>query len=96
MFKLNEGNVLLKPCQRRQLMASLRRAMRLGSRLGKFMLTISLRRAGRAYEVVASVQDSRGEFRCRSRQNDWRGALRDLTRSICQRLHDQCVRLAVA
>jgi hypothetical protein len=89
MIKLDAGNVLLKPCQRRHFFSSLRRALRMGSRLGDFGMTISLRREGRLYEVHADVRDRRGTFTCRSRQNDWRGALRELTRSICNGLHQQ-------
>jgi hypothetical protein len=87
MIKLDQGNVLLKPCQRRQFLSSLRRALRLGSRLGDFGVTISLRRDGRLFEMQADVHDSLGDFRCRCRQHDWRSALRDLTRSICNGLH---------
>ena len=89
MIKLDAGNVLLKPSQRRQLMAWLRRSLRLGSRLGNFVLAITIRRTGRQYEVRAAVNDSAGAFDCRSRHNNWRDALRDLTRSLTQRLHAQ-------
>ena len=44
MVKLIEGNVLLKPTQRRQLMGWLKRVQRLGERLGNFVLTITLQR----------------------------------------------------
>jgi len=94
MIKLEEGNVLLKPAQRRQLMACFRRALRLGARLGNFVLTISLRRIGRLFELHADIRDRCGNFHCRSRQNDWRAALRDLSRSICLGLHEQCLRRA--
>lgn len=91
MVKLNSGNVLLKPCQRRQFFSSLRRALRMGSRLGDFGLTISLRRDGRLYEMQADVRDRRGKFHCRCRQNDWRSALRELVRSILNGLHQQSI-----
>jgi len=94
MIKLEEGNVLLKPAQRRQLMACFRRALRLGSRLGDFVLTISLKRIGKLFELHADIHDRRGNFHCRSRQNDWRAALRDLSRSICLGLHAQCLQRA--
>ncbi len=91
MMKLDAGNVLLKPSQRRQLMAWLRRSLRMGRRLGDFALTITMRRIGRRYEVRAAVHDSFGDFGCRSRQNDWRDALRDLVHTITIRLHNQCL-----
>ena len=91
MIKLNEGNVLLKPSQRRQLMGWLKRSVRFGQRLGDFVLTITLQRHGNMYEVRASVHDSAGDFDCRSRRTDWRTALRELARSISTRLHDQCL-----
>ncbi|MDB5301169.1 MAG: hypothetical protein JWO87_2832 [Phycisphaerales bacterium] len=94
MIKLDEGNVLLKPSHRRQLMAWLRRPLRLGSRLGGFLLHISLHRNRRGYEVQARVHDSGSDFHCRSRQTDWRHALRDLVRAISSHLHQQCIKKA--
>jgi hypothetical protein len=97
MIKLDSGNVLLKPSHRRQMMAALRRALRLGERLGDFLLTLTLRRNGRQYELKATVSDAMGSFACRTRNNDWRDAMRDLIRQITGRLHDQCLgRRAVA
>lgn len=89
MIKLDAGNVLLKPSQRRQLMSWLRRCQKLGDRLGDFILTIKMRRSGRQYEMRAAVHDAAGDFVCRSRQNDWRDALRGLVRALTLRLHDQ-------
>jgi hypothetical protein len=54
MIKLDAGNVLLKPSHRRQLMTALRRCMRIGERLGNFVLSITMRRCGRALELRAS------------------------------------------
>jgi hypothetical protein len=92
MIKLNAGNVLLKPSHRRQLMAWLRRSLRIGSRLGQFALVITMRRQGRQCEVTAQVHDAAGSFVCRSRQHEWRDAVRDLVRSLVNRLHDQQLR----
>jgi hypothetical protein len=92
MIKLDLGNVLLKPTHRKQLMTALRRSLRLGERLGNFVLSITLRRTGRIYEAQAAVRDSAGDFDCRSRQQDWRGAIRDLVKMLTHRLHDQCLR----
>ncbi len=89
MIKLDFGNVLLKPSHRKQLMARLRRALRIGSRLGQFMLVITMHRSGRQCEVRAQVHDAAGDFVCRSRQHDWRDAIRDLVKSIVNRLHAQ-------
>ena len=52
MIKLEPGNVLLKPSQRKQLMTWLRRSLRLGERLGNFVLTITMQRSGRFYEML--------------------------------------------
>jgi hypothetical protein len=96
MIKLQSGNVLLKPSQRRQISTLLRRCVRLGQRLGDFVLSITMRRCGRIYELRADVQDTAGSFACRSRQNNWQDALRDLARTLTHRLHAQCLRRAIA
>lgn len=98
MLRLIEGNVLLKRSHRKQLMSWLKRVLRLGERLGNFVLTITLHRTGKSYELKARVHDTAGDFDCRCRQSDWRSGLRDLVRSINTRLHDQYVhrRLAAA
>jgi hypothetical protein len=95
MIKLEAGNVLLKPSQKRQLMSWLRRALRIGERLGEFTLLITMRRSGRQCEVRATVHDTAGDFVCRSRQHDWRDAVRDLVRNLVNRLHAQRLALAV-
>jgi hypothetical protein len=97
MIKLQVGNVLLKPSHRKQLMSWLRRALRIGSRLGEFMLVITMHRSGRQCEVRATVHDTAGDFVCRSRQHDWRDAMRDLIRSLVNQLHAQQIhRAAIA
>ena len=68
MIKLDAGNVLLKPSHRKQLMGWLKRAVRLGERVGDFMLTVSMERTGRRYEARALVHNSAGDFDCRARQ----------------------------
>ncbi|HTL30194.1 MAG TPA: hypothetical protein VL282_13270 [Tepidisphaeraceae bacterium] len=92
MIKLDSGNVLLKPSHRKQLMAWLRRSLRFGQRIGDFMLNITMKRIGRAYQVVAHVHDRAGEFHCRVRQADWRHAMRELVRKLSNQLHAQHVR----
>ena len=89
MIQLDCGNVLLKPSQRRQLMGWLKRAMRLGQRLGNFVLQISMKRVGRAYEVNFAVHDDAGNFQYRMKRHDWRDAVRDLSRTICVKLQGQ-------
>ena len=89
MLRLIEGNVLLKRSHRKQVMTWLKRVQRIGERMGDFLLTITLHRTGRAVEVRAAVHDRAGDFECRSRQSDWRTALRELVRSVLARLHQQ-------
>ena len=96
MIKLDAGNVLLKPSQRRQITALLRRCARLGKRLGDFRVNIRMRRAGRFFELRADVHDRAGDFACRTRQNNWQDALRELARSLTVRLHRQCLSRGVA
>jgi hypothetical protein len=89
MVKLDAGNVLLKPANRKQLMGWLKRAVRLGERAGDFELTVSMERTGRRYQARALVHNSSGDFDCRTRQTDWRHAARDLDTSVASRLHEQ-------
>ena len=91
MIQLDYGNVLLKRSQKKQLMTWLRRALKLGQRLGDFLLTISLKRVGRAYDVCARVHDRAGDFVCHARRHNIRNAFRDLSRMLSARLHTQCV-----
>lgn len=96
MVKLDAGNVLLKPSQRKQLMSWLKRAMHLGKRIGDFFLTIKLRRQGRLYDVRATVHDAAGDFQLGSRSSDCRDAFRTLCRRLAVRLHDQALARQVA
>jgi ribosome-associated translation inhibitor RaiA len=96
MIKLDSGNVLLKPSHRRKLLARLRRTLRIGDRLGSFVLTIRMQRVGRCFEVDADVHDRVGQFHCRVRQSTWRSALRELVRKLCTRLHEQRLQAAYA
>ena len=89
MMTLDSGNILLKPSHRRQLVSWLRRAIHLGDRIGDFALNIVMQRTGRQFQVTARVHDSAGDFICRSRQSDWRDAIRDLARALSNRLRDQ-------
>jgi hypothetical protein len=89
MIQLNAGNVLLKPTHRRHIMTCLRRASKLGQRIGDFVLNLTLTRSGRAYELRASVKDRAGAFSYRIRRSDWRSGIRELTHMIVGRLHAQ-------
>jgi hypothetical protein len=60
------------------------------------LLTITLHRSGRAVEVTATVHDRAGDFLCRTRQGDWRTALRELVRDLSARLHQQSLQRRVA
>ncbi len=96
MVKLEAGNVLLKPSHRRQLMGWLRRPQRLSERLGNLDLTITLNRIGNQHEARASIQEAAGNFTCRSRQRDWRGALRDMVHQVTNHLHSQQIQRTMA
>jgi hypothetical protein len=91
MIELDVGNVLLKPSQRKQMMARLRRCLKLGSRLGGFLLRITMWRTGRQYELRAAVRDRAGNFGCRVRRADWAEAVHDLIDAVTRRLHRQCL-----
>lgn len=94
MLQLDSGNVLLKPSHRKQLMTWLRRALKLGQRLGDFFIRITLHRVGRSVNVIANVHDNAGDFQVRARNRDWRSAMRETAHMLSLRLHDQ--RLAQA
>ena len=90
-IRLEAGNVLLKPAQKRQLMTWLKRAIRLGQQLGDLVVTLTLERIGRQYEVRATVHDAAGDFDCRRRQRDWRSAMHEVILMLTSRLHAQRV-----
>ena len=94
MVKLEPANCLLKPSQRRQLLSWLKRAVTIGERVGNFLLTITVRRVGRAFEMAASVHDAAGDFHCRARGQTWRDVCREIVRTLAVRIHSQ--RLSVA
>jgi len=89
MFKLDSGNVLLKPSHRKQLSSWLRRTLRLGQRIGNFALTITMQRIGKYYEVRVNAHDSIGAMVCRSKRHDWQDAMRDVVRRLTFWLHEQ-------
>jgi hypothetical protein len=89
MVKLEAGNCRLNGSQRRQLNAWLKRAVHLGERVGDFLLKISIRRVGKAFEMRASVHDAAGDFGCRARGQTWRDVCREIVRTLAVRLHNQ-------
>jgi hypothetical protein len=96
MIKLQPGNCALKPSQRRQLLSWLKRTVHLGKQVGNFILTITVRRVGHAYEMIASVHDARGDFNCRTKGKTWRDVCRDLVRTLSSRLHAQRLQAMIA
>ena len=99
MVTLDVGNVLLKPSHRRLLMSRLKRIIRLGERLGAFVLKLGLRRSGRHVEIVAQVQDRVGQFACRTRKSSLQDALREMIGQVQAVLHAhqlRCVHMGVA
>jgi hypothetical protein len=95
MIRLNAGNVLLKPSQRRQLNAWLKRPTRLTSRLGDCSVHIDLHRSGRAIEMTAGVITHHGKTAFRARESDWRSAAHRIVRMLTVHLHDLTLRAAM-
>jgi hypothetical protein len=91
MLKLDAGNVLLKPSNRRQLMSWLRRAIRLGERMGDLAISITMHRIGHLVEIRADVADHNSRVAFRSRQHDWKHAARDLAHMLTIHLHDRMI-----
>jgi hypothetical protein len=91
MFKLDSGNVLLKPSHRRQLMTWLKRAMRFVQRMGNLSISITMHRVGRLTEVRANVADNAGSTAFKSRQSDWRDAAQQLIKMLTGYLHDRMI-----
>jgi ribosome-associated translation inhibitor RaiA len=89
MIKLDSGNVMLKPSHRKQLLNWLKRAERIGNRIGQFALSIRMVRVGRAVEIHASVSHKAGQFVERTRRSDLLTAMRDIVRALYCQLHQQ-------
>lgn len=89
MIELVPTNVLLKGSHRRQVMAWLKRSLRLGQRVGDFALKITIHKSGSSYEVKADVHDQAGSFTCRSRAHEVLDACRDMAQSLSTQLHKQ-------
>ena len=94
MVKLQPGNCLLKPSQRRQLLSWLKRAVALGERVGDFLLTITIRRLGGRCEMRADVHDAAGDLQLRARGQTWRDVCRAMVRMLAVKLHAQRLQVA--
>ena len=95
MVKLETENCLLTRSQRRQLLSWLKRAVHLGERVGDFILTITVRRVGRLYQMQAAVKDRAGKFVSRARGQTWRDVCREIVRTVAVKLHNQRLALAM-
>jgi hypothetical protein len=96
MIQLNTENVLLKPSQRRQITAWLKRAVKYGQRLGAFTLNLTILRHGRRCEVRADVHCDAGSFTCHNRGSTWRDAMHEMVQMLVSRLHSQWVMRSAA
>ena len=94
MITLDAGNVLLKPTQKKQVLARLKRAIRLGDRIGEFFMTIRMRRTGRHVEMTADVRDRFGNFSMRTKGQNWMDALHEIVRNVFREIHNHTVRRA--
>lgn len=81
-------NVPLRGVHRKQIMAWLRRSLKLGQQIGHFVLKVTIQRSGKGVEVLAHVYDEVGEFTCRS-HGDLMDAFRDVTHKLNLQLHKQ-------
>ena len=89
MIQLDLGNVLLKPSHRKQIMGWLRRASKIGHRVGHFVMSLRLTRCGRHFCAAATVRDSAGAFTYQVRSHDWRDSVRELAKRVSSQLHTQ-------
>ena len=87
MISLTAANVSLKPSQKKQLLARLRRSIRLGERFGNFVLKINIKGCGRHMEVTAKGRDGGGDFNYRARQLTLADCVHMIVRMVVQRLH---------
>ena len=91
MVELLEGNVLLKPCQKRRVLSQLRRCSRLNDRIGDGRLAITLNRVGPKFEARAKVHNKKGDVECKARDAHWETAVATLVRSLHDKVHAQCL-----
>jgi hypothetical protein len=89
MIELVSRNVLVRGSNRKQIMAWLRRSLRLGQQVGDFVLKITIERIGRRFEVKAQVHDHAGNFVCRSRGHELMDTCREIAQRLSTQLHNQ-------
>ncbi|HEX8339559.1 MAG TPA: hypothetical protein VF624_01490 [Tepidisphaeraceae bacterium] len=94
MITLDAGNVLLKGSHRKQLMSRLKRTLRLGDRIGQFVMKLSMRRVRGRIEMHATVHDRFGDFTCRTRSSTWTDAVHDIVRMVQAAVHGHGLRRA--
>jgi ribosome-associated translation inhibitor RaiA len=94
MVQILSGNVLLKPAQKKRILAHLRRSTKLGAQVGDFKLTVSLARTGRHVEAKAKVADRKGAFEVHSRDAHWETAVEGVIRQVHTMVHAQRIGLA--
>jgi hypothetical protein len=91
MVELLEGNVLLKPAQKRRVLSHLRRCSRLSDLIGDSRLGVSLNRVGSKFEARAKCQNRKGAVECKARDSSWETAVANLVRSLHDKVHAQRV-----
>jgi len=96
MIQLNEGNVLLKPSQRKQLLSWLRRSIKYTQRMTRCFMSISMNRCGKQVEVIATIWSGKSPTVFHAKSSDWRDATRHLIHRLSGYLHDQLIRGAMA
>ena len=91
MVELLEGNVLLKPAQKRRVLSHLRRAARLSDMIGDSRVGVSINRVGSKIEARATVHNRKGDVECKARDSSWETAVANLVRSLHDKVHAQRV-----
>lgn len=91
MVELLEGNVLLKPAQKRRVLSHLRRSSRLCDLIGDGRVAVSLNRVGSKVEARALVHNRAGDVDCRERNTSWETAVARLVRTLHGKVHAQRV-----
>lgn len=91
MVELLEGNVLLKPAQKRRVLSHLRRCSRLSDLIGDSRLAVSINRVGPKIEARATVHNRKGNVECKARDASWETAVANLIRSLHDKVHAQRV-----
>lgn len=96
MVELLEGNVRLKPAQKRRVLSHLRRCSRLSDLIGDSRVAVSLTRKGNAVEACAKVHNRAGDVECRARDSRWETAIASMIRNLHDKVHAQRVMVAAA